>query len=86
MKKISIFIDDSGVFHSNHKYFVYAGFCFLSNEDKTAAKKKYRSLNSKIKKEKGIEGELKASTIEKKHKNALYKVLRNKISFSVTVN
>ncbi|KJU89062.1 DUF3800 domain-containing protein [Streptococcus parasanguinis] len=86
MKKISIFIDDSGVFHSNHNYFVYAGFCFISDEDKISAKKRYRSLNTKIKKEKGVEGELKASNIEKKHKNTLYKVLRNEISFSVSVN
>lgn len=85
MKKISIFIDDSGVFHSNHNYFVYAGFCFISDEDKISAKKRYRSLNTKIKQSKGIEGELKASKIERKHKNALFKVLKGEISFSVTV-
>lgn len=86
MKKISIFIDDSGVFHSNHNYFVYAGFCFISDEDKISAKKRYRSLNTRIKRAKDIEGELKASNIEKKHKNALFKVLKNEISFSVSVN
>ena len=57
IEKISIFIDDSGVFHSNHNYFVYAGFCFISDEDKISAKKRYRSLNTKIKQSKGIEGE-----------------------------
>lgn len=86
MKKISIFIDDSGVFHSNHNYFVYAGFCFISDEDKISAKKRYRSLNTKIKKSKAIDGELKASNIERKHKNALFKVLKDEISFSVSVN
>lgn len=86
MKKISIFIDDSGVFHSNHNYFVYAGFCFISDEDKISAKKRYRSLNTKIKKAKAIDGELKASNIERKHKNALFKVLKDEISFSVSVN
>ena len=86
MKKISIFIDDSGVFHSNHNYFVYAGFCFISDEDKISAKKRYRSLNTKIKKAKAIEGELKAANIERKHKNSLFKVLKDEISFSVSVN
>ena len=85
MKKISIFIDDSGVFHSNHNYFVYAGFCFMSDKDKVSARKRYRSLNTKIKKTKAIEGELKASNIERKHKNALFKVLKDEISFSVSV-
>lgn len=85
MKKISIFIDDSGVFHSNHNYFVYAGFCFISDEDKISAKKRYRSLNTKIKKAKAIDRELKASNIERKHKNALFKVLKDEISFSVSV-
>ncbi|WP_156018878.1 DUF3800 domain-containing protein [Streptococcus ruminantium] len=86
MKKISIFIDDSGVFHSNHNYFVYAGFCFISDGDKISAKKRYRSLNTKIKKTKAIDGELKASNIERKHRNALFKVLKDEISFSVSVN
>lgn len=86
MKKISIFIDDSGVFHSNHNFFVYAGFCFISDEDKLSAKKRYRSLNTKIKNANSIEGELKASNIDRKHKNALFKVLRNEISFSVMVD
>ncbi|MDG3180609.1 DUF3800 domain-containing protein [Streptococcus suis] len=86
MKKISIFIDDSGVFHSNHNYFVYAGFCFITEEDRLSAKKRYRSLNTKIKKAKAIEGELKASSIERKHKNSLFKVLKDEISFSVSVN
>ncbi|HEL2006841.1 TPA: DUF3800 domain-containing protein [Streptococcus suis] len=86
MKKISIFIDDSGVFHSNHNYFVYAGFCFITEEDRLSAKKRYRSLNTQIKKTKAFEGELKASNIERKHKNALFKVLKDEISFSVSVN
>lgn len=85
MKKISIFIDDSGVFHSNHNYFVYAGFCFISDEAKISAKKRYRTLNTKIKKSTHASGELKASNVERKHKNALYKVLRDEISFSVVV-
>lgn len=86
MKKISIFIDDSGVFHSNHNYFVYAGFCFISDEDKISAKRRYRSLNTRIRRANAIEGELKASTLERRHKNALFKVLKDEISFSVSVN
>lgn len=65
---------------------MYAGFCFISDGDKISAKKRYRSLNTKIKKTKAIDGELKASNIERKHRNALFKVLKDEISFSVSVN
>lgn len=88
MQEIFIYIDDSGVLHCNSKnrYFVYAGYIFLSNEDKNIARRKYKSLSKKIRLNKGIKGELKACNIGKRNKNALYKVLKNYESLSVTVD
>lgn len=83
--KISIFVDDSGVLCKNDDHFVYAGYIFLSDEDKNHAKRKFISLLSKIKKERRTTCELKASELPRKHKNALYNVMKNCESFHVYV-
>ncbi|MEE1130186.1 MAG: DUF3800 domain-containing protein [Caryophanon sp.] len=86
MKTIYIFIDDSGVFHPNDAYFVYAGYVFLSKKESEKARRKYRTLVSKLKKQLGTKGELKASLLKRKHKRALFNVMRQEESFFVAVN
>ncbi|WP_420031103.1 DUF3800 domain-containing protein [Streptococcus porcinus] len=34
MKRIHIFIDDSGRLEPHSKYFVYAGYCFIEDKSK----------------------------------------------------
>ncbi|EHI73847.1 Protein of uncharacterised function (DUF3800) [Streptococcus criceti] len=84
--KISLFIDDSGVFHSNNDIFVYAGDCFVSDYEKMSAKHKYKKINKEISKSLNRSDELKASNLKRKHKRALYKVLEKEISFSVVID
>lgn len=89
VKHIYIYLDDSGVLHKDerNKYFVYGGYAFWGSEKENASRK-YKSLENKIRKANNQIGELKAFTLtEKKHKNALYKVLRDyqKISLCVDI-
>ena len=86
VKKIHLFIDDSGRLDKNCKYFVYAGYCFIEDSSKNKAKSRYKKLVKEIAEKNNFDFELKASNLSnKKHKNALYKILSNEISFSVVV-
>lgn len=85
MQTISLFIDDSGVFHNNEEYFIYAGYIFLDNESKDNAKREYRSLLKEIDSELVLGKEYKATALEVKHKRALYNVLRKYHSFGLCV-
>lgn len=85
MKTIYMFIDDSGVFHPNDAYFVYAGYVFMSKGESERAKRKYRTLLSRLRKESHVEGELKACRLKRKHKRALFNVMRHEESFFVAV-
>lgn len=85
MQELHIYIDDSGVFHKNNKYFVYAGFVFLSKSEKEIAKRKYKKLVSQIKKAENIVGELKGCNLPRKHKRALFNVFREYESLFVVV-
>lgn len=85
MQTISLFIDDSGVFHNNDKYFIYAGYIFLDNNSKDKAKREYRTLLRKIDKELVLDKEYKATALEPKHKRALHNVLRKYHSFGLCV-
>lgn len=85
MQELHIYIDDSGVFHYNNEYFVYAGYVFLSKSEKDLAKRKYRKLVGQIKKSEDINGELKACKLQRKHKRALFNVFRDYESFFVVV-
>ncbi|MER2001248.1 MAG: DUF3800 domain-containing protein [Carnobacterium inhibens] len=85
MQEISIFVDDSGVLHSNEDYFIYAGYIFLDKESKEDAKRKYRDVLSKIDKQLLTGEEYKASGLSTKHKRSLYNVLKEYHSFGVCI-
>lgn len=88
MQKVYFYFDDSGVLHrnSNNRYFVYAGLVFIGNEPKENAKRKYRAVNSQIKKSLGRQDELKACNLKRKYKNSLYQILKNEESAGLTVD
>ena len=85
---LSIFLDDSGVFSMNHyeNYFVYAGYLFLSPDERATAKRKYRTLSDTIHASIGHRGELKASDLSKiAHRRALVNVLKNYESMACVI-
>lgn len=85
---INIFLDDSGVFASNHEcsYFVYAGYVFTGSEQRASANREYRTLSDRIRSELGHYGELKAKDLTgTKHKRSLVKVLRGYESLACVV-
>lgn len=79
LQHLYFFFDDSGILHATNSvgYFVYAGFVFTSRNQLDNAKRKYKSLLIKIKKELQCTDELKAAALGKKHRRALYNVLRS---------
>lgn len=81
------FFDDSGVLHKNETsgYFVYAGYVFTNRQDLENAKRKYINANKKLKKALGRKDELKAATLEAKHKRALYNSVKEYDSLAVVV-
>lgn len=85
MQEIHFYIDDSGVLHPNEEHFIYGGYVFLSKYDKDLAKRKYRKLVMELKKNLGITGELKACMLKRKHKRALYNIMKEQESFYVAV-
>lgn len=86
MQQIYIYIDDSGIFHKKHDYFVYAGYAFTDKNEKEVAKRQYRTLSKKIAKSLGRDDELKSYGLGNNHKRALYNVMRKHESLSVCVN
>lgn len=89
MQTVFFYFDDSGVLNtgSNQSYFIYAGYYFKSHNQKDAAKRKYVALVNKIKAKKGISKcqELKAFGSDNKTKRALFKVLEDERSVSLSV-
>lgn len=85
MQKIHMFLDDSGVLHSNEKYFIYAGYIFTTRNERERAKKSYKKLVQQIKRETNFNGEIKAAYSKKKYKQALYEVMLPYESFYVVV-
>ncbi len=88
-QNISVYLDDSGVFSQNsgHNYFIYAGYLFLNNDDRIAAKESFKSVSLSIKRELGMamEDELKAAGLKIKHKRSLYNSVKRFDSLSATV-
>ncbi|MCM0627478.1 DUF3800 domain-containing protein [Lysinibacillus sp. OL1_EC] len=86
MQTIYIYLDDSGVFHRNDRYFVYGGYLFLDKKEKDTARRKYRKLSDQIKAT--IDGcvEVKSFGLAAKHRRALYNVMKPYESLSVCVN
>lgn len=73
-----IYLDDSGVLDSNHpvKHFVYAGYIFISKDEKDYAKRRYISTIKNIRRSSGRVDELKAAKISIKSKRKLYQVMK----------
>ncbi|MGG7601958.1 DUF3800 domain-containing protein [Weissella confusa] len=88
MKEITIFLDDSGVLSKNapEEHFVYAGYMFLSEEDKNYAKRRYIAKIKQLRKKTGREDELKAAKISLNGKRKLYSVMKPFYSLSAYVN
>ncbi|HEL1129683.1 TPA: DUF3800 domain-containing protein, partial [Streptococcus equi subsp. zooepidemicus] len=87
MKRIHIFIDDSGRLEPHSKYFVYAGYCFIEDKSKNKAKSIYKKRVKQIADENNFDFELKASNLKDyNHRNSLYKVLRQELTFSVVID
>lgn len=87
-QSISIFLDDSGVFSKNHheNYFVYAGYLFLSPEERSNAKRQYRTLSDTIHASIGHSGELKASNLSRiGHRRALVNVMKEYESLACVI-
>lgn len=86
MKRIHIFIDDSGRLEPNSNYFVYAGHCFINDQEKNKSKNRYKKRVQAISKKNQFDFELKASNLTNyAHRNSLYKTLKNELSFSVSI-
>lgn len=87
MKRIHIYIDDSGRLEPHSRYFVYAGYCFIEDKPKNKAKSIYKKMVKQISKENEFDFELKASNLKDySHRNSLYKVLRQEMTFSVAID
>lgn len=88
MQEVYLFFDDSGVLHRKapNRFFVYAGYAFFNKESKEIAKRKYKGVVKRIKKQKMINGELKACVLERKDKYELYRVLKNEHSMGLSVD
>ena len=86
MTNIHIYIDDSGVLTNNEQYFIYAGYCFISDNEKNRAKNHYKKIVKNIRRKHDYKGELKATRLSKKHKHSLFKIMQNFYSFSVVIN
>ncbi|MFR3239216.1 MAG: DUF3800 domain-containing protein [Acutalibacter sp.] len=87
-QSVYFFFDDSGVLsqHEKIKTFVYAGYVFLSSEEKEVAKRKYINANRKIKPQYPDLEELKACSLKPKHKRALLNSVEEYDSVSAIVN
>ena len=54
-QRLHFYFDDSGVLHKNAPInrFIYAGYVFVDDKEKEEAKRKYKALNKKIRREEG---------------------------------
>ena len=88
MQHVYFYFDDSGVLHPNapERYFVYAGYVFISKESKDDAIRKYRTVCQKIRDEIKSDGEIKAFGLSNRNKNRLYQILAKEESVGLTVD
>lgn len=86
MQEVFIYLDDSGVLHnnSNNRYFIYAGYFFLSKKEKDRALATYRAAVNRVNKH--PETELKAYGAKGKTKRYLVSTLGNYESFGCIVD
>ncbi len=74
MKRLYIYIDDSGVMHKNDKYIVYGGILFFSLNE-------IELLNKKI----NYQKEIKYNKLGIKHKRIIFHKIKNNILFGVII-
>ncbi|WP_270693089.1 DUF3800 domain-containing protein [Enterococcus malodoratus] len=88
MQEVYMFFDDSGVLHRNapNRYFVYAGYAFVGKSVKEKARGRYKNTVCRIRNRSSLEGELKATYLEKNDRNELYKVMKKEHSMGLTVD
>ncbi|MBO1308673.1 DUF3800 domain-containing protein [Enterococcus sp. 669A] len=88
MQEVFLFFDDSGVLHKNapNRFFIYAGLIFVGKDAKENAKRRYCGVVKRIKSNKNLEGELKASLLKPSDKYDLYRVLKDEQSMGLTVD
>lgn len=85
-QEVFIYLDDSGVLHRNAegRYFVYAGYFFLSKKEKDRALNRYRAASRRV--NKNVPQELKAFGASGKTKRFLVSILKESESFSCVVD
>ncbi len=90
-----IYMDDSGVLHSNEPCCVYGGIAFLSEEEKNKFTNKYQEYIQKIKHYyckynvnncKQESPEIKDTNIHYQHKKKILKYLENEFCFAVIID
>lgn len=88
MQEVHMFFDDSGVLHRNapNRYFVYAGYAFVGNGSKDRARNRYKRATTRIRKRCSLDGELKATYLERNDRHKLYKVMQDEHSMGLTVD
>ncbi len=84
-KTIHIYVDESGVLSRNAQedFFLYAGIVFYDNKVKNKIKRKYLTIEKRITKSKEAGFEAKGSNLKIKHKNSLYRIVKNQTTFVV---
>lgn len=87
-QEVIFFFDDSGILHKSNTVgvFVYAGYVFTDRSALQSAKRKYINANKKLKEALGRNDELKATSLEPKHKRALFNAVKEFESLAVVVN
>jgi len=86
---IYIYSDESGVFDKAHnRYFVFGGIVFLSKDKRDECARKYTKAENDVKASRKMKKtqEVKASTIENKYKNKLFRALNNQYRFGVIID
>lgn len=88
LKIMNLFVysDESGVFDNKHdEYFIFGGVIFLSKEERDNAERLYKNVERNIEISNNIKGELKASSLNSKCKNRLYKTLKRYYRFATII-
>lgn len=83
---IYVYSDESGVFDRKHnEYYVFGGVIILGEKEKDLCSRKYSKVEKDIRKATGIEGEIKATTIDIKYRNKIFRSLNNCHKFACII-
>ena len=86
---IFVYSDESGVFDKKHNtYYVFGGLIFVSESDRDRLSRIYLAAENNIRQSEGIPDhkEVKASRIQAKSKDKLYRTVKNIERFGAVVN